>query len=133
MSSRRWFNNRLPQTLAIAQFLLYFNAFWAALAMLKVGSNGAIVTAIVGVTLAANLYGGWGIANEMKRGYQVAIFASFLPIIGRVVAALLTGGILSRVGFIFLGGNIINALFEYALIALLLHPQSKDHQKIWFT
>jgi hypothetical protein len=27
MSSRRWFNNRLPQTLAIAQFLLYFNAF----------------------------------------------------------------------------------------------------------
>ena len=45
----------------------------------------------------------------------------------------LTGGILSRVGFIFLGGNVINALFEYALIALLLHPQSKDHQKIWFT
>jgi hypothetical protein len=69
----------------------------------------------------------------MKRGYQVAIFASFLPILGRVIAALLSGGILHRLGFIFLGGNIINALFEYALIALLLHPQSKEHQKIWFT
>ena len=69
----------------------------------------------------------------MKRGYQVAILASFLPIIGRVIAALLTVGVLNRLGFVFLGGNVINALFEYALIALLLHPQSKDHQKIWFT
>jgi hypothetical protein len=41
-------------------------------------------------------------------------------------------GLLGNLGFVFLGGNIINAIFEYALIALLLHPQSREHQKIWF-
>ncbi|MFM7063026.1 MAG: hypothetical protein ACKO04_06000 [Actinomycetes bacterium] len=130
MSSRRWFNNRLPQTLAIAQFLLYFNAFWAAIGILAVTRNGALVTLIIGLTLAANLYGGWGIANEMKRGYQVAVLAAFLPLLGRVVAMVLTG---RGLGYVLIGGNVINALFEYALIALLLHPMSRGHQKIWFT
>jgi len=130
MSSRRWFNNRLPQTLSIAQFLLYFNAFWAAIGILAVGRNGALVTLIIGLTLAANLYGGWGIANEMKRGYQVAVLASLLPILGRLVAMFLTGRGLM---YVLVGGNIINALFEYALIALLLHPMSRQHQKVWFT
>lgn len=133
MSSRRWFNNRLPQTLAIAQFLLYFNAFWAALAMLRVGSNGAIVTLIIGLTLAANLYGGWGIANEMKRGYQVAVVASFLPIVMRFVLVVLYGSIIGDATYYLLPGGLLNAIFVYALIALLLHPQSRDYQKIYFS
>jgi len=130
MSSRRWFNNRLPQTLGIAQFLLYFNAFFALLALLRFRQFGAVVTLIVGLTLAANLYGGWGIANEMKRGYQVALVASFLPLAGRLLEMILFGRSLS---YVLLAGNIINVLFEYALIGLLLHPMSKEHQKIWFT
>jgi hypothetical protein len=32
-----------------------------------------------------------------------------------------------------LGYSVINLMFEAALVALLLHPQSRDHQRIWFT
>jgi hypothetical protein len=126
MPQRRWFNNRLPQTLSIAQFLLYFNAF-CAVRLTLLGR----VLAVAGV--ATNLYGGWGIANELKKGYQVALLAAFLPILSRVVLAWQAGSVLGNLGFVLLGGNVINAMFQYALIGLLLHPMSKEHQKIWFT
>ena len=32
-----------------------------------------------------------------------------------------------------LGYSTVNLMFEIALVALLLHPQSRDHQRIWFT
>lgn len=138
MPQRRWFNNRLPQTLAIAQFLLYFNAFFAALDLLSVSLNSTIRLTMLGRVLAVagvatNLYGGWGIANELKKGYQVALLAAFLPVISRVVLAWQAGSVLGNLGFVLLGGNLINAMFQYALIGLLLHPMSKEHQKIWFT
>ena len=31
-----------------------------------------------------------------------------------------------------LSGGILNLLFEVALVALLLHPMSRDYQRIWF-
>ena len=31
-----------------------------------------------------------------------------------------------------LSGGLINLLFEVALVALLLHPMSRDYQRIWF-
>jgi hypothetical protein len=127
MSERRWFNPNVPQTLYVAQFLLYFDAFWALLSMFgRVGPLGII-------SLAAYVYGAYGIANEQKRGYQVAVIASFLPIGLRAVAAVLFGdGIVGDLSFILFSTNVINVIFEYALIALLLHPMSKEHQKIWF-
>lgn len=117
----------MPQTLYVAQFLLYFDAFWALLSMFgRVGPLGII-------SLAAYVYGAYGIANEQKRGYQVAVIASFLPIGLRAVAAVLFGdGIVGDLSFILFSTNVINVIFEYALIALLLHPMSKEHQKIWF-
>ena len=120
----------MPQTLYIAQFLLYFDAFWALLGILIGGGLGPLGV----LALAAYVYGAYGIANERKRGYQVAVFASFLPLLLRViVAALDSGGVLGNLGFILFSGNVLNAIFEYALIALLLHPMSREHQKIWFT
>ena len=32
----------------------------------------------------------------------------------------------------FGGADVITLIFEIALIALLLHPQSRDYQKVWF-
>jgi hypothetical protein len=127
MSQRRWFNPNVPQTLYIAQFLLYFDAFWALLSVLgPVGPLGLI-------SVGAYVYGAYGIANELKRGYQVAVFASFIPIILRTIASVLFGdGLFADIGFILFSGNVINVIFEYALIALLLHPMSREHQKVWF-
>jgi hypothetical protein len=127
MSDRRWFNPNVPQTLYVAQFLLYFDAFWALLSLFgRVGLLGLI-------SLAAYIYGAYGIANEQKRGYQVAVVAAFLPLVLRAVAAVLFGdGIVAELGFILFSNNVINVIFQYALIALLLHPMSQEHQKLWF-
>jgi hypothetical protein len=127
MSQRRWFNPNVPQTLYVAQFLLYFDAFWALLSLFgPLGLLGLI-------SLGAYLYGAYGIANEQKRGYQVAVVASFLPLALRTIAAVLVGdGLIGDLGYILTAGSILNVIFEYALIALLLHPMSREHQKIWF-
>ena len=128
MSERRWYNPRLPQTLVISQFLLYFDAFFGLLGALG-GGIGLLGILYVG----AYIYGAYGIANERKRGYQVAVAASFLPIALPAVVLLLNGELLGRLGEVLLPGGIINAIFVYALIALLLHTQSREHQRIWFS
>ncbi|MBS1837711.1 MAG: hypothetical protein JST64_08435 [Actinobacteria bacterium] len=134
LHERRWYNPRLPQTLVISQWLLYFNAFWALFAVLTGGvKSSAIGAALLVATLGANVYGAYGIANELKRGYQVAVVASFLPIAVRLVIVVITGASIARnLVFILVPGDIINAIFVYALIALLLHQQSREHQRIWF-
>jgi hypothetical protein len=125
MSQRRWFNPNVPQTLYIAQFLLYFDAFWMLLGVMFGGGLGLLGL----VALAAYVYGAYGIANELKRGYQVAVAASFLPLALRLVVYLFGN---ASIGFVLFSGNVLNVIFEYALIALLLHPMSREHQKIWF-
>ena len=115
----------MPQTLYIAQFLLYFDAFWMLLGVLFGGGLGLLGL----LALAAYVYGAYGIANELKRGYQVAVAASFLPLALRLVVYLFGN---ASIGFVLFSGNVLNVIFEYALIALLLHPMSREHQKIWF-
>ena len=34
--------------------------------------------------------------------------------------------------FAVMGGNLVNMAFSIALVALLLHPQSREYQRIWF-
>lgn len=124
MSQRRWFNPNVPQTLYIAQFLLYFDAFWALLSVLgPVGPLGLIA-------VGAYVYGAYGIANELKRGYQVAVVASFIPLAIRLVLFAVGR---ESLGYVIFSGSVLNVIFEYALIALLLHPMSREHQKVWFT
>lgn len=127
MSQRRWFNPNVPQTLYVAQFLLYFDAFWMARAVLFGRGLGILGL----IALAAYVYGAYGIANEQKRGYQVAVVASFLPLALRALQMLL-GVRGADPMYVLTAGNILNVIFEYALIALLLHPMSREHQKIWF-
>jgi hypothetical protein len=140
MSKRRWYNPNVPQTLAIAQMLLYLDAFWLVLAVFfgsrdtEIGSGG-LIGILLGVGgIAAYVYGASGIANGERRGYQVAVFASFLPLIRRVILVVLAGAsIPGNLGFIFLAGNVLNVMFEYALIGLLLHPMSRNHEKVYFS
>lgn len=138
MSERRWYNPRVPQTLAIAQILLYINAVFLALDVLSRGGRfggGTLgwLLAISGVV--AYGFGGYGIANEQKVGYQVAIVASFLPLASRVLLVLTVPGasLLGDLDFILWQRNVLSVLFQYALIALLLHPMSREHQRVWFS
>jgi hypothetical protein len=111
MESRRWINQTQPQTLQIAVFLLYFNGIFALL-------FGGLFS-VWGLAFAAGCIGaGYGIANERKWGYGLGVGVALFPFV-----LLLSGQ--ARV-------NIISLLFDVALVALLLHPQSRDYQRIWF-
>ncbi len=128
MSQRRWFNPNVPQTLYVAQFLLYFDAFWALLGIFGGGGLGVLGL----IALAAYVYGAYGIANEQKRGYQVAVFAAFIPLGLRLLQFLL-GVEGADLGYVLFSVSILTVIFQYALIALLLHPMSREHQKVWFS
>lgn len=137
MAQRRFYNPNLPQTLVIAQILLYMNAVFGAIALLQVRFGSfqyppigkvLLVTAVV-----TQAVGAYGVANEKKVGYQIAVLASFMPLISRVVSVLVAGASITRnLSFVVFSGSILNALFEYALIGLLLHKQSNDYQRTWF-
>ncbi|MDQ3569371.1 MAG: hypothetical protein M3396_01860 [Actinomycetota bacterium] len=116
---RRFMNQSQPQTLQIAVFLLYADAAFAVLYLLFFGYSPLYALPIAAGGVAA----GFGIANEKKWGYVLGVVMAFLPFILR----LALGGLdaVFRV-------NLLNLMFEIALIALLLHTQSREYQRIWF-
>lgn len=117
METRRWINHSLPQTLNNAVLLLYISAAFDAL-------NGFIGHPLGILIIAGKVAAGYGIANERKWGYQLGVAMAFLPFVLRFLVAGF-GGIL--------GTGIISLLFDILLIALLLHPQSREHQRVWFS
>jgi hypothetical protein len=144
MQTRRWVNPTLPQTMQIAVFLLYFRAVTTLLFGLDFqyfvipGSSfdgGYVSNPIVRIALPLAMAGAaYLIANERKRGYLVGLVVAGLPLLCRLLVAF-------GVSFSSLksGANpkpwdydAIGLLFEGALFALLLHPQSRDYQRIWF-
>ncbi len=116
-SRRRFLNPAQPQTLQIAVFLLYINSVFGIFNMLRYDYFPAIGLALVAGGIAA----GFGIANERKWGYGLGIVMAFLPFVIRFYY-----------GGNPLGADILSLMFEIALVALLLHPQSRDYQRIWF-
>ena len=64
---------------------------------------------------------GYGISNQKKWGYALGVAMAVLPF----VLQLLVLHSLFAVG-------LITLMFEIALLALLLHPQSREYQRIWF-
>jgi hypothetical protein len=121
MEGRRWLNPTQPQTLQIGVMLLYVNAALGLLSLIIGGAAGLFGIVII----AAEVLGGYGIANERKWGYIVGLVAAFLPLV-LLVLAIVAGASL------VLGLGVIGIIFQIALVALLLHPQSREYQRIWF-
>ena len=123
METRRWTNPSQPQTLQIAVFLLYANAVMSLLLfdrfIIRYWNDGLAFLAIVGFAI-----GGFGVANEKRWGYNVALATAFAE-------ALTFGWIMFR--YDAWGDFVISAMFSIALVALLMHPQSRQYQKIWFS
>jgi hypothetical protein len=118
METTRWTNPTQPQTLQSSVILLYINAAFGVL----FGGLGGL-----GFPIAiARVAGGWGIANERKWGYQLAVVVAVLPFLFLYVDLGLSG----------IADNLLPILigfaFDIVLLALLLHPQSRDYQRIWF-
>ena len=118
MNDVKWVNQFQPQTLVIATIICYIDAVFGLI--FGVISTSVIVALLVIVGLGA---GGFGIANEKRWGYVLAVIAAILQL----------GSLLVIFGFdVFRGTIIINLIFDAALVALLLHPMSRDYQRIWF-
>jgi hypothetical protein len=118
MQTRRWVNQSQPQTLYIATFLFYFDA---ALLVLSGGLFSGL-----GLFLAAGwVASGYFIANERKVGYALGVAFSLLGLLPYVMALLAGQNILAP-------NNAIGLMFAVALVALVLHPQSREYQRIWF-
>ena len=110
---RQWTNPSQPQTLQIAVFLLYINAVFAVL----FGGLGSIYGLMI---IAGGVAGGFGIAQEKRWGYGLGLAVPLLPFVIIIAGkALITG--------------VIGLMFDIALVALLLHPQSREYQRIWFS
>ena len=117
MASRRFLNPAQPQTLVIAVYLLYLNSAFLLFDLLRLGIFPRLyVLAVIGGVIA-----GFGIANEQKWGYLLGIAMAIFPFGLRFYYS---GNPLSS--------NLLSLMFEIALVALLLHPQSRDYQRLWF-
>lgn len=78
------------------------------------------------VFLSAMAYGfaGLALANGQRIGWKVGVGVAA----GAVVLPLAAGGI----GLVLGSTYVITYLFNVALLVTLLHPHSREHQKIWF-
>ena len=117
-----------PQTLQIATWLLYINGFFALAnfmdSQMEIGYIRQVYTfgPVYGlVVIAAHVLGGLLMANDLKIGYKIALVAAFSPFVSNLI-----------VYRSLIAHSFLNAAFDIALIALLLHTQSRAHQKVWF-
>jgi len=122
METRRWTNPTQPQTLQIAVILLYIEAVFGVI------FGGVFALFPLGLLLVVGqAAGGFGIANERKWGYWLAVTVATFALLP-IVFSIVNDG----VGSVMSLGFIISMLFPVALFALLLHPMSRDYQRIWF-
>jgi hypothetical protein len=139
METRRWINQSQPQTLYIAVFLLYLNSAFTllfglddapyGLAYFNLFDNLDLTRTLVDLTrvvvVAGGVAAGYGIANERKWGYKLGVVLAALPLV-----VLLYVCIVEQVSpFRF---EIITLMFNIAEFALLIHPQSREYERIWF-
>lgn len=138
LDARKWFDRMQPQTLQIATWLLYINGFfallgylgtedWIGYARITKGALGSI--AGLGV-IACFVLGGFLMANDRRLGYRLALVGAFSPFILRIWVLWDIPGISTWDKIT--GNNAISFLFDAALCALLLHPQSREHQRLWY-
>jgi hypothetical protein len=101
----------------MAVILCYVQAFFTLLSFAYLGPLGLFILVGLGG-------GAFGIANEKKWRYSIAVAAAVLQ-----VALFVAYGGLSALGYVQV---LIPFAFDVLLVVLLLHPMSRDYQRIWF-
>jgi len=110
METRRWVNRYQPQTLVSGTVLLYLEGLFNLV-------RGDEVLLALGVVMFPAAY---LIANDKRIGWRLGLATASLAVIVRIL----------RYGISTVG--LISLLFPVALVALLAHPASREHQRIWF-
>lgn len=115
MAQRQWIDRTQPQTLQAAVLFSYLNAGLALLSFLAFGAGLSLVLLLLAVAA-------YGIANERRWAYWAATVLAGLYLVTQLVVFFVSGGF----------GGLLNLVFAGVLLALLLHPQSRSYQRIWF-
>lgn len=122
MEPRIWVNRNQPQTLYIAQLLMYFQGGGLGLLFAVIGIRGLTVYSLV--IAAGKLAAAYGIANEMRWAYKLGVVIAALPIL-----VLLLLAFTDDLGWLW--ADPLGLLFDIALLALLLHSHSRSYQRYW--
>jgi hypothetical protein len=125
-----------PQTLQIASWLLYINGFFALVELIDGGdvlhyfrqrySLGFFFGLLV---IAAYGAGAYLMANERRLGWRISVGAAASPFVLTFVAYTQLD---APWRYRLFGASFLSFAFDVALLALLLHPQSREHQRIWY-
>jgi len=144
MRFTRWWNPSLPQTLLVSVMLLYVDAAFSLTSLigLGIGSSSYAYTpwlfsgysSLHQVSTVSHLavlagalayaFAALGIANGQKVGWVVGVVVS--------IGALIIPAVAWMRGLTFGGGYLLTVMFNVALVVVLLHPQSREYQRIWF-
>jgi hypothetical protein len=131
METRRWINQSQPQTLQIAVFLLYIRSAFALLFGLDAStqalanSSHTMFLFLRAFVIAGGVAGAYLIANEKKWGYYLGIAVAGVALLGRLYVGI-------RYHISPLDYDIIGFAFDVALVALLVHTQTREYTRIWF-
>lgn len=120
--------------LQIAVFLLYFGAVMMLIRQAGTGLGVALepsnaqqienfARAFVAIGGAA---GGYFISNERKVGYTLGVAVAALPLVAK--SLIVVRYQVNPLVFF----DLLDVLFDIALFALLVHPQSRSYVKLWF-
>lgn len=110
----RWLDRSQPQTLYGAVTLMYFNAALALIYSLA----GFGLFSLVDLLLVVSAL---GISNDKRWAYWLGVGLSVLALALSIYSIAIGAG-----------ASVITLLFQIVLVALLLHPQSREYQRIWF-
>jgi hypothetical protein len=114
VETRRWLDPSQPQTLQGAVMLSYINALFALIALIF-GSPIIVIGLLEGVAAYA-------IANEKRWGYRLNVVVSIVFLLATLAQFVTAVSVPA----------LIPLAFAAVLVALLLHPQSREYQRIWF-
>lgn len=95
--------------------LSYLNAALGVLFFFAFGAGLSLLLLLLGASA-------YGVANEKRWAYRLAVVVAGLYLVVQVI------------GFFVIHGfsGLLNLVFAGVLLALFLHPQSREYQRIWF-
>lgn len=109
----RLYNRSLPQMLNTAQLLLYLNAVLDL--VFGFGGLGILLPLVEAV-------GAFGLANEKKWGYWVALVGASVPVL--IYLLYISKGL-------FFAG-LVTILVRGIVVAFLIHPSSREYKRYYF-
>lgn len=129
METRRWTNPSQPQTLYMAHLFLYISAAFNLLNMVLNGFT--VVLPVYGrpsiALIACEVAGGYLVANERRIGWWLGLASVALSVYPAAQILWLAGpSVIVNLNW------ILAVAFPGVLLVLLIHPMSRDYQRIWF-